>query len=108
MNCHIIEIEGREYRCKITTKALVVLESKLGVNPVMLFAQEGVIPKLTDLMFVFHASLQAYEHGISLNDAYDLYDKYIEEGHSLNDFIPELVKIMQVSGLIALKGEEKN
>lgn len=107
-------IGEKEYKCRLNTKGLVELEKKLGSNPLGIFlnVSNSELPKLNDLMLVLHASLQAYNHGISLDDTYAIYDSYIEEGNTFMDFIPVVMEIYKVSGLFqeekAADTERKN
>ena len=52
------------------------------------------------MVHILHTALQAYQHNISLNDAYDIFDKWIDEGHTMTDFIPVILDIYKTSGLI--------
>jgi len=49
---------------------------------------------------VLNASLQQYNHGITLNEAYDIFDAYLDDGHAMTDFVPVIIEIYKVSGLI--------
>lgn len=59
------------------------------------------------MVAVLHASLQQYNHGITLNDAYDIFDDYLADGHSSVDFLPVIMDIYRASGIIP-KDTEKN
>lgn len=106
---HTIEIGGKEYECRLTTKNLLKAEERLGVNPLSVFinvSYSGDLPKLKDMLILFHESLP---HGITFDDACDIYDKYLEEGHSFVDFVNEIMEIMKASGLFPKDdGETKN
>lgn len=97
-----------EYKCRLNTKNLIDLEKKLGGNPLTVFLNisNNELPKLADLLLIFHCSLQSYNHGISLDDVYNIYDKYIEEGHTFMDFIPVIMDIYKVSGLFQEQEQE--
>ena len=101
---HIIKIGDTEYKCKINTKGLVSLERRLKCNPLNIFMAMGdenfTLPKIEDLLIIFHESLSTYQHGISMEDVYDIFDKYIEDGKTIVDFINEIVEIFNVSGLL--------
>ena len=102
-------IGDREYKARLTTKALVSLERKLGRNPVNILAEVGqngdIMPKMEPMFDILHASLQAYEHGISMDDVYDMYDAWLEDGKTAVDFVVLIVKICQDSGLIPSEEE---
>mgnify|MGYP000224796583 CR=1 FL=1 len=43
---------------------------------------------------ILHASLQALEHNISLDDTYAIYDEFVDEGNTLIELIPIIVEIL--------------
>lgn len=104
-------IGEKEYKARLTTKALIQLERKLGRNPINVLAEVGqngdIMPKMEPMFDILHASLQAYEHGITLDDVYDMYDAWLEEGKTAVDLITLIVKICQDSGLIPKEEEIK-
>jgi len=96
-----LKVADTEYKLRLNVRALINLEKRLGKNPLDIFmkVKDSELPKLEDMMIVFHESLQAYQHGKTLDDAYDIYDKYIEDGGTYTDFIPVVMDIYKVSGL---------
>ena len=103
-------VKDRDYKLSFNFQACVDLEKKLGTNPVNIFmAMAGndiKLPSLSDLITVLHFSLQALEHGISMDKTYEIYDAFIEEGHSMTDLIPVIIDVYKVSGLIPEEVEE--
>ena len=102
----------RTYKLRLTTKGIVSLEKKLGYNPLQMFMgiDDDVLPKFSDMIKVFHQMLQAYEHGITEDDAYDIYDLYVADGHSMWDLIPVLIEVFQEAGFLPKEatGDSKN
>ena len=99
------------YKLRLTTHGVVALEKSLGYNPLQMFMgiDEDVLPKFSDMITVLHQMLQAYEHGITLNDAYDIFDKFIEDGHTMWDIIPILIEAFQQAGFLPKEeGDSKN
>ena len=43
-----------------------------------------------------------------MNDAFDIFDNYLADGHSTTDFIQVILDIYKTSGLIKSEVEEKN
>ena len=101
-------VGDKEYKCKLNTKSLVNLEKRLGMNPLNIFMNldENNLPKLEDMLIILHESLQSLEHGISMDDVYDIYDAFVEDGHNMLELMPIIIEIFKVSGLIP-KDEEK-
>lgn len=106
-----LTINGTDYRLRLDAKACVELEKKLGTNPLNIFTRVSAskeVPSLSVLLTILHASLQAYEHGIKMDDVYDLYDKYVEEGHTMMDLLPLELEIFKNSGFFVEDNEQKN
>lgn len=89
----------KEYKLRLTTRDIVALEKQLGCNPLAIFGNGDVLPTLTTMVQVLHASMQSMQHGITMNDAYSIFDEYLVE-HSMTDFLAVIVEIYKVSGLI--------
>lgn len=100
---------NKEYKLRLNTRNIVSLEKALGMNPLAIFGNGDTIPTITTMVRVLHASLQSYHHNITIEDAYDIFDSYINDGHPMTDFIAVIVEIYRASGLIKnSEVEEKN
>lgn len=95
---------NKDYKLRINTRNIVSLEKQLGCNPVSIFGEGDRIPTITEMVNILYASLQQLNHGITLNDTYDIFDAYLADGNSATDFIPIMVEVFKASGLIS--GEE--
>lgn len=91
---------NREYKLRLTTRSIVTLEKQLGCNPLMVFGTGDRVPKLSEMVAILHASLQHLNHNITLDKAYDIFDKYLEDGNVMTDFIPVIVDVYKASGII--------
>lgn len=95
------EINGKEYKLRMDATSIVELEKKLGGrNPldILLAVENGVLPSVTNIVYILHASLQKFHHGIGVKDVLDLYNAYIESGRGYMDLIPVLVDVFRASG----------
>ena len=100
---------NKDYRLRLNTRNVVMLEKQLGCNPLSIFGDGDKLPTVTEMVNILYCSLLQYNHGISLNDAYDIFDEYLADGHSATDFITVILEIYKVSGLIKSEDvEEKN
>ena len=97
-----ITINNNEYKLRLNAKASVELENRLGKNPlnVLMELSEHNLPSVETIVTIMHSALQAYQHGFSMDDTYDLYDKMVDEGMSLETILPIIVEIFKVSGYI--------
>lgn len=99
----------KTYKLRLNTRNTIALEKQLGCNPLAIFGNGDTIPTVTTMVNILHYSLQQYHHGITLNNAYDIFDEYIADGNTSTDFIPVIVDIFKVSGIIKEEGNsEKN
>ena len=105
------EAGNKVYKLRLSTRSVVALENKLGCNPIAIFGKGDTIPTITTMVTILHAALQQFQHGTSQEDAYNIYDEYINDGHTMTDFIPVIVEVFKMSGIIPKdsgEGEEKN
>ncbi len=101
----------KTYKLRINTRNTVELEKRLGCNPLAIFGAGDRIPTVTEMVYILNASLQQLNHGITLNDAYDIFDAWLDDGNTATDFITVILDIYRVSGLIGNdkdSGDEKN
>lgn len=98
-----------EYKLRLSIRATVALEKQLGVNPLMIFEDGEKIPTISTMISILHASLQQYNHGITLDKAYDIFEAWLNDGNTAVDFLPVIIDIYKVSGIIKQDEEaEKN
>lgn len=83
-----------------------MLEKSLGCNPLAIFGDGSQLPTITMMVAILHASLQQLNHGITLTDAYSIFDDYISDGNSITDFINVILDIYKVSGIIKEEVQE--
>lgn len=98
-----------EYKLALTTSAICQLEKKIGCNPLSVFGDGSTIPTVSTMVLILHASLQKYQHGISEEKACAIFDEWLDNGNVITDFVPVILDIYKVSGLIKAEEEtEKN
>ena len=107
MNYVEFEVGANVYKLRLNTRNIVLLEKQIGCNPLSIFGDGDTVPTVTTMVAVLHASLQQYNHGITLNDAYNIFDEYMEE-HSTVDFLPIILEVYKASGIIPKDANEKN
>ena len=107
MNYVEFEAGGKEYKLKLDIRATVALEKRLGCNPLAIFGDGEKIPTITQMVAILHAAAQPLNHSVSFDDAMTIFDKWLEEGHTMTDFLTIILDIYKVSGIIQ-KDTEKN
>ena len=95
----IWEVNGEEYKLKLKTSSIIALEEKFKTSLMSLLEVNGNITPLNIMLQITHYAMKDYNHSIKLNDVYDLFDKYCEEGGSQLGFYQDVfMGIYQVSG----------
>jgi hypothetical protein len=102
------EAGNKTYKLRLTTRNIVSLEKQINCNPLTIFGDGATIPTVSTMVNVLFASLQQFNHSITLNDAYAIFDDYLEDGHSVTDFVYVIIEVYKVSGLIKEETTEKN
>ena len=103
------EAGNKSYKLRLNTRNTIELEKKLGCNPLGVFGDGSTLPTVSQMVTILWASLQQYNHGITMNDAYEIFDSYLEDGHIMTDFFNVIVEVYKVSGLMPSEVEaEKN
>ena len=97
---------GKDYKLRLNTRNVIALEKQIGMSPLAIFDGE-TFPTITTMVSVLWASLQQLNHGITLNDADDIFDAYLEDGHDVMEFYLVILEIYKVSGLMK-DNKEKN
>lgn len=98
----------RTYKLRLTTQGIISLERTLGCNPLQMFMgiDNDILPRISDMMIVLHQMLQTYEHGIKLDDVYEIYDTYIKDGHTMWDLVPVIIEAFQEAGFLPKEGAD--
>lgn len=109
MNYINFEVGSKTYKLRLNTKNIVLLEKKLGCNPIMIFMKDGRerIPTITEMVTVLWACLQQYHNEIKFDDAFELFDEYLESGNKSTDFISVIVEVYQACGIMPKAEEEE-
>ncbi|TDT63427.1 DUF6096 family protein [Fonticella tunisiensis] len=107
MKYHVINMAGRELKCRLNTQNTIAVEKKLGGKNILKILMDDQIPSLDMVLNILHASLQALEHGYTLEKVYELYDEYVDEGKTYIDLVPELINVLEVSGFFKRPPQEE-
>lgn len=102
------EVGNKNYKLRLNTRNTIALEKQLGCNPLGIFGDGSTLPTVNQMVTILWASLQQYNHNLSLNDAFDIFDSYIEDGHVMTDFFNVIIEVYKVSGLMPKEESEKN
>lgn len=99
-------VGNKEYKLRLGVRNMVILEKQLGCNPLSIFGDGDEIPTVTTMVTIFYYSLLQYNHGIGLEKAYEIFEEWLSEGNTVTDFIPIIIDIYKVSGIIKQEESE--
>lgn len=99
-------VGDKTYKLRLNTRNLITLEKRIGMNPLMIFGNGDTIPTITTMVDILFVSLQEFNHGITLEDAYKIFDDYIADGNNTTDFIQVILEIYRASGLLKKEVQE--
>lgn len=98
---------NKEYKLRLNTRNLVSLEKTIGCNPISIFNQGDGIPTVTTMVAILHASLQQYQHKITVDDAYNIFDEWIADGNDVVKFVNVILDIYKTSGIVPETTDEE-
>lgn len=96
-----LKMGNEELKLRLGSRDCIQLEKKLGTNPLNIFMdlqKEGGLPKLEPMVAILHAASQKYQHGITEDKFYDMYDEFVDNGGTIVDIIPAVLEVFKVSG----------
>ena len=90
-------VGGEEYKMRLTAGAILSIEKKLGksIFAALEHIQDNMIETVTTIIW---AAVQSMNSGFTIDKATELFDKYIDDGHSIEDLIQEINTLFEVSG----------
>ena len=93
------------YNLRLTLIDVVQLERLLGESPLDILqraaTQRGFKINIEDLVYILYVSLQSGETKYTIDDAYDIFDDYIENVGDVGSFLFTLVKLFTDMGFIS-------
>lgn len=100
--CTTFKVGEEEYQARLTARACVELEKTLGENPLNVFTSltGNELPSLNTLLTILKYSLTGLNHSLTMNDVYNLYDKYCDNGGNIASLIEFILDVLKVSGFI--------
>ena len=93
----------KDYKLRLSTRNIVMLEKQLGCNPLSVHRDSNGrdrMPTAAEMVQFLHCALLQFNHGISLDDAYDIFDAWLDEDHCYEDFLILMMEVYEVSGMI--------
>ena len=95
----IWKVGDTEIKLKLKSSNIVKLEDEFKTSLLNLLEVNNNLPSLSIMIKVVHEAATNFNHGLKLQDVYDLYDAYLDEGGSIMNFYSDVyMEIYRVSG----------
>lgn len=94
---YTLTVGGEEYKLRLTASAIMSIEKKLGKSlfTALEHIQDNMVETVTAILW---GAMQPLNAGFTIEKAYNLYDAYIDEGHSLEELMQEINGLFEASG----------
>jgi len=101
---YTITVGGEEHKLRLTASAIMAIEKKLGKS---LFSalesiQDNAIETITTIIW---GAMQPFNANFPFDKAAGLFDKYIDDGNSIEDLMMEINGLFEASGFFS-KGQD--
>ena len=94
---HVLTVGGEEYKLRLTAGAIMSIEKKLGKS--LFSALEGIQDNMVETVIsILWGALQPLNANFPFEKAVELFDQYIDEGHSMEDLMQEINALFTASG----------
>lgn len=104
---HYWTVDGVDHKMKLTTKMITQLENKYRTNVMNLVITDSV-PPLSVMLTIAQAAIIPFEHGTRIEKVNALYDKWLEEGGSQQEFLTQIIMpTLAVSGFFTTEQVEE-
>ena len=92
---------NEQYKLRLSTRAIVALEKQIGCNPLSIFGVGDTVPTVTTMVNILHAAIQQYHHGITVNDAFDIFDR-LTQGTLTIKSISASLNALKIASLLSI------
>lgn len=101
---YTLTVGGEEYKLRLTASAIMQIEKKLGKS--LFSALEGIQNNMIEtITAILWGAMQPFNANFPFDKAVGLFDQYIDDGHSVEDFMLEINALFKASGFFK-KGRE--
>jgi len=102
-------VNGKDYKLKLSTSAIVELESRYKVNLLTLAnLNEDGIPAVSIMLDIALAAIKKYHNAVTRKEMLRLFDAYVDEGGDQTSFYTDVfMPIFTVSGFFPKEAGEE-
>ena len=94
---YTMTVGGEEYKMRLTAGSIMQIEKKLGkpLFKALETIQDNMVEIITTIIW---GAMQPLNAGFTMEKATELFDDYVDEGHSIEELIQEINALFEASG----------
>lgn len=94
---YTLTIGKEEYKMRLTASAIMSIEKKLGkpIFKALETIQDNMVETMTTIIW---GAMQPLHAGFTMEKAIELFDEYIDDGHSIEELMKEINSLFETSG----------
>lgn len=94
---YTLTVGEKSYNMRLTASAIMSIEKKLGkpLFSALEHIQDNMIETITTIIW---GAMQPLNAGFTLEKANELFDQYIDDGHSIEELMLEINALFETSG----------
>lgn len=94
---YTMTVGGEEYKMRLTASAIMQIEKKLGkpLFKALETIQDNMVETITTILW---GAMQPLNAGFTMEKATELFDDYVDEGHSIEELMMEINALFEISG----------
>lgn len=94
---YTMTVGTQTYQLRLTANAIISIEKKLGKSlfSALEHIQDNMVETVTTILW---GAMQPFNAGFTMEKAAELFDAYIDDGHSLEDLMQEINGLFEASG----------
>ena len=94
---YTLTIGGEEYKLRLTASAIMAIEKKLGES--LFTALENIQDNMIEtIITILWGAMQPLNANFPFEKAATMFDKYIDDGKTIEDFMQEINGLFEASG----------
>ena len=102
---YTLTVGGEEYKLRLTASAIMAIEKKLGKS--LFIALENIQENFVETTItILWGAMQPLNANFPYEKAATMFDKYIDDGKSVEDFMQEVNALFEASGFFT-KGQDE-
>lgn len=100
---YTLKVSNDEYKMRLTASAIMAIEKKL--NRSLFSALENIRENMVEtIITIIWGAMQPLNAGVTIEKATEIFDAYIDDGHSVEELMQEINALFETSGFFS-KGQ---